>query len=195
MAITRAKRRRGFRHPTVAGRGVDRLRVDLLDDALEAYAGVRAGATVEASIVLDPFGIEEAGYRPDGGDLLEARPSGVDARGRLEHHLTPDGEGILPALRVDGLAILLCGSEGFPTGARLEVEGFLYASHVPWDRHHGARVRGASRRWRVDRVQRRDPEQGPDGPRIVRTTLDGVPPADDLDELSLVELVLRSPRI
>ncbi|WP_285651190.1 hypothetical protein [Actinomycetospora sp. NBRC 106375] len=167
------------------------MRADLPGDVLEAYAGVRAGAVVEPSFVLDPFAMREVG---GGVDMLLARPSGLDTRGRLEHHPTPDRDAIVPVLRIGDLAVLLAGAGGRVAGARLEAEGFLYASHFPWDGYHGVRVPGTSRRWRVDRVQRRD-IVGADTAelRVVRTVLDDVPPGTEVDDRAVVELVLRRP--
>lgn len=196
--MTRTRTRRGLRPPAGASRTEDivgRARVDLGDvEALELFADARVGSVVEPSLVLDPFGIAEAGRRPDPGDLLEAQPSGVDARGTLERYPTPDGEGLVPVLRVGDLAMLVLGTEPYPTGARLEVEGFLYAFSIAWDRFHGLRVRGARRRWRVAGIDRRDVDgTAPPLSSIVRTPVDRVPGRDALDEQSFVELHLRRP--
>jgi hypothetical protein len=138
------------------------------------------GSIVEPNLMLDPFGIAEAGYRPDRGDLLEAQTSGVDVRGSIERYPTPDGDGLVPVLRVDDLAILVRGTEGFATGTPLEVEGFLNAIPMAWDELHGVRVRGARRRWRVAGIQCRDVLRVT--PAIVRTTVDRVPAPADLDD-------------
>lgn len=195
MARTRTRR---ARRSSVAGttrRKVDRLRADVgSTDVLEAFADVRMGVVVELGLVLDAFEVEEVGYRPDRGDLLDVRTHGVDARGTLERHPTPDGEGLVPVLRVDDLALLLVGSDPFPTGRRLDAAGFLYATHLAWDRFHGMRVRGAHRRWRVGGMQRRDVDPAAD-PKcaIVRTPLTSLPAPEELDDRSFVELDLRRP--
>lgn len=152
---------------------------------------MQPGSTIEPSFLLDPFATGDAGGRPD---MLVAQSSGVDARGRLERYPTPDGDGLVPVLRVDDLPFLLRRSDGFPTGARLEMACFLYAVHIPWDRFHGLRIRGACRRWQVAALQRRDAVWSePAEPRIARTTLDRVPAPAELDDRSLVERVLRRP--
>lgn len=191
MATTRTRTRRTRRRSGNGARTVERVRADLPGDVLAAYAGVRSGAMVEPSFVLDPFAMREVG---SGVDMLLARPSGVDTRGRLEHHPTPGRDAVVPVLRIGDLAVLLVAAGGRVAGARLEAEGFLYASHEPWDGYHGVRVSGSSRRWRVDRVQRRDIIWADTAvPRVVRTVLDEVPPGSEVGDRAVVELVLRRP--
>lgn len=195
MTRTRTRRARRPVIGTAPRTRVGRIRADLgSEDAVEAFADLQVGATVEPSLVLDPFGLDRAGHRADRGDLLEVQPHGVDARGSLERYPLPDGDGLVPVLRVGDLAILLLGAECVPTRARLEVEGFLYALPFAWDRFHGVRVPGARRRWRLVGVQRRDVDgsRSP-GETIVRTSVDRVPEREALGDGSLVELDLRRP--
>ncbi len=190
--MTRTRVKRG-RRPTTKHRTIERLRADLGGrDAVEAFADLTVGSLVAPSLLLEPFGIAEAGHRPDRGDLLEVQSHGVDARGTLERYPTPDGAGLIPVLRIGDLAALLLRSDPFPTGGRLEVEGFLYAFPLAWDRFHGVRVQGARRRWRIAGIQRREVhETEAAGCTIVRTPVDRVPEPATLDDRTLVELDLQ----